>query len=585
MPIVTIDFETFPIQARPDYPPKPVGVAIQEAGKAPEYLTWGKDGNTSREAVERRLKALYRTCEVLMHNGKFDLEVGERWFGLPLVPPKGWHDSMIAAFLFDPREPDLKLKNLAQRHLGIKPSDQTRLHDWIIKHVEGAKRKKNLGEYYHLAPQHLLAPYAKADVRYTARLFKKYFDFIKSENMLEQYEIEKRVVIKSIEMEREGVNIDEKELLPALELAKVNREKYEKLIYKKIGVINLNSGKQKFEAFNKKNLMTKWEMTDKDNPKTDTESLMLYCKDKKLVRNLDMFSRYSKIIGTYMEPWLESAQKNNGKFYPWFNTIKGDNAKGTYTGRFSSNFQQVPRRPSEDYQELPFLRNFIIPDSKKQLLYVRDFSSQEIRILAHFEDGELLEAYQQDVKLDPHNFVKDLILRNSGVDLERPAVKGANFLIVYGGGPKALSKNIDVTYDSAQKIFKLHSEALSGVKQLKREMEEMARKGEVFKTAGGRIYQFEDGFEYVGLNTLIQGSAADHSKRALINIDDMLKEKNYDARIVLTVHDEFMISGQKSKTLMRDFKQAMEINKLFDLQMLSEGKIGYRWGQMEKVKE
>ena len=125
------------------------------------------------------------------------------------------------------------------------------------------------------------------------------------------------------------------------------------------------------------------------------------------------------------------------------------------------------------------------------------------------------------------------------------------------------------------------------VKELKDELNILARRGEQFKTAGGRWYDFEEGFEYVALNTLIQGSAADHTKRSLLNITDMIDTKySGDARLMLTVHDEFMNSAPKKlkKKFMIDFKDAMEFDELFELPMLSDGKIGERWGTMEKVK-
>lgn len=589
--IVTIDFETYPIKKRPDYPPKPVGVAIHEKGKKPVYLSWlHPNGNNSTFSdVKRILKSIYKNSTILFHNGKFDLEVAEKYFDLPLVPQHGWHDSMLLAFLYDPRNENLKLKSLAERHLNIKPDEQKKLHDWITANIPGAKKKKELGEFYCLAPAELVGRYAIGDVKRTTKLYDFYIKYVKKENMLEQYDIEKRTVIKAIEMEREGIRIDYKQLEPDLKKARSERDRYESLVQKKLGNINLSSPKQKIEAFEKKGLVKHWKRNQvTGSPKTGIEDLIEVCTDKKLVRNLSLYSKYVKIIGTYMEPWLESALNNDGLFFPWFNTIKGENDKGTYTGRLSSNFQQVPRAPMDDFKELPFLRNYIIADTVKQLLFNRDFSGQEIRILAHFEDGSLFTAYIGNPWLDPHDHVKQIILSNDGIAVERTHVKGCNFLIVYGGGPNALSRKIKVPLETAKRIFNLHGNALPGIKDLKDELMVMANKDEQFITAGGRVYNFEHGKEYVALNTLIQGSAADHSKRALLNIDDMIKAKySGDARLLLTVHDEFMNSAPKRLQVrfMKDFKEAMEINTLFDVPMLTEGKIGYSWGSMKKLEK
>lgn len=590
-PIATIDYETLPIEKRPDYPPKPVGVSINYPGKRDFYLAWGHPtgNNCTKAEAKKILKDLYRKYRILAHNGKFDLEVGEVHFDLPLVPPNGWDDSMLLAFLNNPREPNLKLKPLADKWLDMAPDEQEKLKEWLFENVpEARKAKTKWGQYIYLAPGELVGRYAKGDTRRTKKLHDKFYKRIVEMGMLEQYEIEKRVVIKAIEMEREGVPIDYEMLEPHLEIAKKELAKAERAIQKKLGDINLNSPKQKIEAFERKGLVDEWEYTDKGNPKTGIDSLLVVCNDKRLVKNLDTYSKYTKLIGTYMQPWLDSALTNNGRFFPWFNTIKGENDKGTYTGRFSSNFQQVPKESSDP--SLPYLRNYIIADKKSHTLFNRDYSSQEIRILAHFEDGALLVAFLDDPELDVHEFVALTASGISGVPYDakrdRPKYKACNFLIVYGGGANALAGVLRIDKAQAREIMKLHGNALPGVQELKDDLAIMARKGEMFRTAGGRWYDFEDGFEYVALNTLIQGSAADHSKRGLLQIDDVLKARDHDARIMLTVHDEFMLSGSRrnKKRIMADFKEAMEYDTLFDLPMLSDGKIGDRWGNMEKVK-
>jgi len=584
-----LDFETEEILPRPAYPPKPVGCAVTYPDGKSKYWAWGHptQNNCTKSEFHRELKRIYREYVIVCHNGKFDLEVAEVFFNMPLEPKNGWHDSMLLAFLYNPRTWSLKLKDLADEHLSMPPVEQDKLHQWVIDNVEGGKQSKSKwGKYISLTPATLCGKYAKGDTIRTVKLFRLFYKYVKEMGMLEQYEVEKRVVFKAIKMEREGIAVDYKLLAPELEKAEKERKKHERAMFKIVGDINFNSAPQIVKAFNKKKLVKKWEYTDKGNERTGIDSLLRVCKDKKLVHHLDYFSKYNKIIGTYMRPWLNSALENNGVFYPWFNTIKGDDDKGTYTGRFSSNFQQVPRKPLEDYKTLPFLRNFIIPDKPNQILLNRDFMSQEMRILAHFEDGSFLAAYLENPLLDGHDFVKEAMLQTSGIAYARVHVKGCNFLIVYGGGAPALSSNLKLSLAEAKDIFAAHSNALPDVKELKDDLKALSIKGEMFKTAGGRWYEFEYGKEYVALNTLIQGSAADHSKRALLNIDDMLEAEGHEARMILTVHDEFMLSASKrnKKRIMADFKEAMELDKLFDLPMLTDGKMGLRWGTMEKVK-
>lgn len=586
----TIDYETQEILKRPEYPPVPVGVAINEPGKRSKYMAWGHPthNNCTREEARKELRRLYDHYPILAHNAKFDLEIGEKHFGLPLIPPHGFEDSMLLAFLRNPRERNLKLKPLSDRWLGFPPDEQAELREWILEHVREARRQKtNWGRFICLAPGRLVGRYAKGDVDRTRKLYDAFMPYIKAKGMTKQYELEKRVIIESIYMERTGIMLDVPRLEPDLAQAEKEMAKHERAIYRKLGDINLGSPQQKVAAFEAAGLVDEWEYTDKGNPKTGIDSLMRVCKDRRLVRHLDLYSKYTKLIGTYMRPWLRSALENGGRFYPWFNTIRGDNDHGTYTGRFSSNFQQVPREPQAEYKSLPFLRNYIIPDKKTHLLYNRDFSQQELRILAHFTEGDLLEAYLKFHDTDIHNYVKEEIQARTGIEYPRAYVKGCNFLIVYGGGPNALSALLGITADEAREIFKTYYETLPEIRELADELIVHTRHGEQFKTAGGRWYDPDEGFEYKTLNTLIQGSAADHMKRALVNISDVLRDVPTlnEARIMLTVHDEFMVSGPRKlrRRLMSAFKEAMEYDELFDLPMLSEGKIGERWGEMKKV--
>lgn len=603
-----IDFETLPIRKRPDYPPKPVGVSITWPSGKSEYLAWGHpaDNNCTKTEAKRILKDIYSSYQPVCHNGKFDLEVAEKHFNLPLQPKNDWHDSMLLAFLFNPRTWSLKLKDLADEHLNMPPVEQAKLNDWIIAHVFTSKKggegevvirdekpkgffkvpPSKTGMFICYAPVKLAGKYAKGDTIRTMKLYKMFMKYVKDNGLVEQYNIEKRVALESIKMERVGISIDTKELKPELDKATKTKAKHERALIKRVGDINFNSPKQIVEAFNAKGLVDDWEYTDKGNERTGVDSLIKVCTDKTLVKHLDYFSKYGKLIGTYMQPWYDSAVENDGKMFPWFNTIKGDNDKGTYTGRFSSNFQQVPRKPLPDYKTLPFLRNFIIPDKKNHLLFNRDFCGQELRILAHFGDGVFLAAYVDNPDLDGHEFVRALVEDATGVDYPRSYIKGCNFLMVYGGGANALSNTLHISLAEAKEVMKAHGAALPEVKELKGELAELDRHDELFKTAGGRYYDFERNFEYVALNTLIQGSAADHSKRSMLNIIDMLEAEEHDARLILTVHDEFMLSGGKrsKKKLMTDFKEAMEIDHLFDVPMLTDGKIGSRWGSMEAVK-
>jgi len=114
----TIDFETFGIEGRPKYPPMPVGVSIKPWGKASRYYAFGHPTENTHcwSEAEAALKQAYKCKDgVLFQNGKFDVDVAETWFDLPVPSWDKIHDTMFLLFLDDPHQRELGLKEAAAR--------------------------------------------------------------------------------------------------------------------------------------------------------------------------------------------------------------------------------------------------------------------------------------------------------------------------------------------------------------------------------------------------------------------------------------------------------------------------------------
>ena len=132
--IAFVDFETEAIAPRPDYPPRPVGVAIRRPqDRKSKYYAWGHPiGNNCTEA--EALAALREVWEsdwfVSMHNAKFDLAVAEEKLGLAVLPWQRVHDTMVLAYLVDPHAKKIGLKELAEERLGVPPTERDAVRDW-----------------------------------------------------------------------------------------------------------------------------------------------------------------------------------------------------------------------------------------------------------------------------------------------------------------------------------------------------------------------------------------------------------------------------------------------------------------------
>ena len=490
------------------------------------------------------------------------------------------------------------------------PEEQEELKEWILRNVPEAKGS-DWGAYICRAPGGLVGRYADGDVIRTNGLFCKLWDQVEADGMLRAYDRERELMPILLENERQGVKVDLKLLRHDAEVYQAALEKAENYIRERLGVpeLNLDAKGALADALDSSGVVTEW-ATTKTGKRSTAKDKMTFDRfnDQNVAMTLGYRSRLKTCLGTFILPWLAMAEASGGKIFTNWNQVrqnnKDDDTKGTRTGRLSSspNFQNIPKNLEEKedgYEhpaflgvpELPRMRRYVLPDGRDGVVLHRDYNQQELRILAHFEDGALLERYQNDPTMDIHTFVQQEIKRITGVEYLRAQVKQVNFGIIYGMGYGALAKKINDTVDTAKRIKTAQRRALPGMAQLEREVKHRGGTNQNITTWGGRHYFCEpplvkDGrtitFEYKLLNYLIQGSAADITKQAIINYDKLKQH----GRFIITVHDEINIVCPKkyAKEEMALLRQAMETIPL-DVPLLSDGKVGPNWGEMEKFKE
>ena len=279
---------------------------------------------------------------------------------------------------------------------------------------------------------------------------------------------------------------------------------------------------------------------------------------------------------------------------------------GARTGRLSaSRFMNVPKPFLEKagkfehphwagLPELPMVRNYLLPD-KGQLWGKRDYSQQELRVLAHFEDGALQQAYIANPRMDIHQMAADLA-RSLGISAAlatRDTMKTIGFALLYGMGLGSLAERLGIPVHEAKALKLAYLSIFPGLKDLDDDLKSRGRADLPMRTWGGREYYTEpekysekygrvQSFEYKLLNYLIQGSSADCTKEAIIRYH----EAKRDGRFRVTVHDEVNITmprgaSKREMLLLRDVMASVE----FDVPMLSDGAVGLRWGELKKIAE
>lgn len=632
--MIEIDFETDAIEPRPKYPPRPVGVAIGWPGHGGRrYYAWGHPvgNNCTKAQAVKVLKAAYKSGDgLLFHNAGFDLDVAETHLGLPLPPWPRIHDTLFLAFLNNPYEQNLSLKPLADKYLDMPPDEQTELKDWIMANVRkpdgGRIAPSQWGAYIAKAPGDLVGRYAIGDIKRTGMLYRYLWPLVRGAKMQEAYDRERRFLIVKLGMERRGVPVDAGRLAADTKLWSRSLEQTDDWLRTKLKApgLDLDSNEDLADALEAAGKVKEWILTAKGNRSVAKKAIAEVLEDPEILSVMNYRGRLATCVRNFARPWLRMAE-DGGRIYCSWNQVRnnesGKNTIGARTGRLSSspNFQNVPKHPdllafsksqakrmqrmAEALEvmvlmlppsmrriaiDLPNLRDYIIA-GKGRKLNIRDYSQQELRILGHFEGAVLQEAYREDPTMDIHDLARTLINEMLMTNYPRKPIKNTGFGLIYGMGVGKLAGSINTDVDTARRLKDAYLSIFPGMKNLIKQLNHRARRGEPFRTWGGRVYYCEPerkiegkmrNFAYKQLNTLIQGSAADNTKEAAIRYNDIAQ----DGELLISVHDEFITSApdKAADHEMELLRQAME-GVEFDVLMLSDGKqSATSWAAAEK---
>lgn len=584
--MIGLDFETGAIVRGSGTPPEPVGVAITFEGGEGHYFSWGhpEGNNCTKEVAAEVLKKVWDSGEqICTHNGPgFDVRVAQHWFGLPEIDPLRVEDTQFLAYLNNPHQRSLKLKDLAHDLLGIPPDDQADLHAWIMANTE-CRTPSTAGAYISQAPASLVAPYAVSDNTMSRGLFEFYAGT--REHQLEAYQREQRLAPVLARMKERGIRVDIGRLRTDYTKALSTKAELENLIreHLKVGP-EFNPGSDKelgalllargYEGF----LTTPTGKVSMARPSLESA----LSADPKLMSMLKSRSIYDTLCGTFMSGWLAFADQNGGRIHASYNQTRNAEGFGTRTGRLSSsdpNAQNIPKDLGLDYfgNHFPDMRSYLLPEVG-HVWICGDIKNQEPRLTAHYEGGAFLEAFLKDPAMDPYTFV----MKVCGMD-DRQEAKKILLGLIYAMGIATMADQIGCTAARATMLRNMVKAALPDVMELDRDCKRRFNSGLPIKTLGGRVYYCEPPsngrqWGYKALNTLIQGSAADQTKEALIYVEP--KFVGVNGHLLSTVHDE--ISGSAEE---RHFEYLVEqlnesVNALAcDTPMMMDVGYGGCWGE------
>jgi DNA polymerase-1 len=253
------------------------------------------------------------------------------------------------------------------------------------------------------------------------------------------------------------------------------------------------------------------------------------------------YRELSKMVSTYYNAFIERSVDRrtiSGREYGILHC--SFNPSEAKTGRFSCSDPNLQNQP-----RLLGPRECFVPRNGRHNWHF-DYEQIEMRLFAHFtRDIKMAKAIEKDIHLHVASEIYGLSLEKISAE-QRKRAKMVNFGIIYGAGVRTLTRNmrkkgLDVTESEVTKLLEDYHRRYPSVRKLvTRLKQELARYGFITNPFGRR-YHIEKEKGYRGPNNLLQGTAADEMKQAMVRIWKELRKKGYRSRMIMTIHDEIVL--------------------------------------------
>jgi len=445
-----------------------------------------------------------------------------------------WEDTLLLTYMYDSSRRRLKLDHLIWDTFGEKMIS--------IEDIIGKGKKAITMD---LVPLEKIAEYAAEDADMTLKLFHHLMSkFTNNDKVLEKYyEQEIPLAQLLIRIERHGVKLDIDCLTVQSQKYEHDLELLESKIFKNVGhPFNISSPKQLGDVLFEELKLPVIKKT-KTGYSTDSKVLDQLSAMHPVPEMVVEYRHLAKLKNTYIDALPKLVDKNNVLHTSFSQTT-------AITGRLSStnpNLQNIPIRDSRGKA----IREAFLP-RKNDLLLSADYSQIELRLMAHFSaDPELVKAFKEG--LDIHRYVASKVNNVALEDVtaeQRSAAKAVNFGILYGQGAYGLAGQLKIEIKEAKTFIDNYFDKFSTVKGfIQNTIEEAKEKGYI-ETLGGHRRPMKEltstnkGVQKMGeriaINTLMQGSAADLIKIAMLKTDSWLTANQPNTHMILQIHDELI---------------------------------------------
>ena len=595
-----------------------VGIAVAVSNWSGYYpIAHEGGGNMDRKRVLKWFADVLKTDSLkIFHNAMYDV----CWIqSLGLIIKGKIVDTMIATSLVDENRFKYDLNSVAKEFTGIGKNE------YALQEAARAWGLDPKSEMYKL-PALYVGEYAEQDAEITLALWQELKAEILEQDLQAIFDLETELFPCLVEMKSRGVKVDLDHASHVEKQLKKQENKFKEAIKKEVGFVpELWAARSIAKVFDK--LKLEYPRTKKTKAPSFNKNFLKNHADY-TINLINSAREANKARTTFIETIYRYV--HNGRIHADINQLRSEFG-GTVTGRFSythPNLQQIPRSGQGMGDQL---RAIFVPDQKNHQWGCFDYSQQEPRLVVHYAALQDLpganifrDAYNKDKKAktdwnddniqgessseknerlgpkpkdtDFHEIVADL------ADIPRDQAKTINLGKFYGMGKNKLKAELGVSDEEAQRVIDAYEAKVPFVKQLTLQVSQRAQDSGRIRTLLGRLCRFplwepssfgihkplkhEDAlkepgpgirraFTYKALNKLIQGSAADMIKKAMV---DLYKEKIVP---LIQIHDELNVSIE-SKEQSEKITEIMEQAVTLKVPNKVDYEIGEHWGSIQK---
>ena len=545
-----------------------VGIAVAVEGWSGYFpIAHEGGGNMDRGLVLDWFEELLsNTSTKIFHNAMYDVS----WIrSLGFYINGGIIDTMIAASLIDENRFSYTLDSVGKDYINMRKNEK------LLQEAAKDFGVNPKAEMWRL-PAPFVGEYAEKDAEMTLKLWHALQHEISKQDLWDVFNLETQLFPCLVDMKFKGVRVDiAKAMSVKTQLQKTEEELLRDI--KKIAGFDVEiwAAASIAKAFEKVKLP--YDRTEKGTPSFTKNFLATHPAE--LPKLINEAREINKANTTFIDTILK--HEHNGRIHAEINQIRSDQG-GTVTGRFSYNNPNLQQIPARHKHLGPLIRSLFIPE-EKHTWGCFDYSQQEPRILVHFASLMRMEGTQTIVdqynegSADFHQMIADM------AGIERKQAKTINLGLMYGMGKNKLMAELGLMKDAAEKLIKRYHQRAPFVKMLSEAVSRRADDSGKIRTIGGRLCHFDlwephgfgikkplphadalrehgpgikRAFTYKALNKLIQGSAADMTKKSMLAL--------YQEGVIphVQIHDELDISVssvQESEKIIRVMEEAVSL--------------------------